>query len=196
MRLQLSSLPARPMNTQQQAPFTPPNNKSKVNNATPALNQRQGFTQAQLKILLNKKDELVKQIASASTPSAKFKYLEDLQKLFRHAEYFVECLTDEEWLESNNYQRRQALRNPKRLFYLGPSSGLASAIDALTPENFKNKAEIDALVNEFKKFSGDLRRYFTEQFEEDKLQQYIRKRIRGGTGYPWYRTYITNSNVR
>ncbi len=160
------------------------------------MNQRQGFTQAQLNILLNKKVELVKQIASASTPSAKFTYLEALQKLFRRADYFIECLTDQVWLKSNNYQRRQALRNPERLFYLGHSSGLASAINALTPENFVNKAEIDALVNEFKKFSGDLSRYFTEQFQDDNLQKYITKRIRRGSGYPWYCTYINNSNVR
>ena len=44
MRLQLSALGARPMNTQQQAPFTPPNNKSKVSNPTSALAQRQGLT--------------------------------------------------------------------------------------------------------------------------------------------------------
>jgi hypothetical protein len=44
MRLQLSALGARPMNTQQQAPFTPLSNKSIVNNNTSALAQRQGLT--------------------------------------------------------------------------------------------------------------------------------------------------------
>ena len=55
MRLQLSALGARPMNTQQQAPFTPPqNNKSKVNNPTPPLAQRQGLTEGALKDLEKK----------------------------------------------------------------------------------------------------------------------------------------------
>ncbi|MFN9691768.1 MAG: hypothetical protein ACK551_06700 [Vampirovibrionales bacterium] len=192
MRLQLSASVTRPMTRQQPVPLNPTN----ANNATPALNQRQGFTQDQLKILRIKKDKLVNEIASARTPSAKFKFLEDLQKLFRRADYFIECLTDQVWLESNNYQRRETLRNPKRLFYLGPSSGLASAIDALTPENFENQTKIEALVNEFKEFSGDLSLYFMEQFQDDKLQKYIKKSIRRGSGYPWYRTYIINSNVR
>ena len=195
MRLQLSALAAHPLKRQQPVPLNPTNNKIRVKNTTPALNQRQGFTQAQLKKLLNRKDELVNKIASATTPSYQFKYLEDLRKLFRRAEYFIECLTDEVWLGSNNYQRRKALRDPERLFYLGHSSGLASAIDALTPENFENQADIEALVIGFKEFSGDLSLYFREQFQKDKLQQYIRKRIRRGNGYPWYRTYINNSNV-
>jgi hypothetical protein len=180
MRLQLSALGARPLNTQHPAPFTP------------ALAQRQGFTQAQLNILHEKKNELVNKITSVTTPSAKFKCLENLQKLFRRADYFIECLTDKVWLGSNNYQRREALRDNKRQFYLGHSSGLASAIDALTPENFENQTEIDALVKGFKEFSGDLSLYFIEQFQDDKLQQYIRKSIRRGNGYPWYRTYINN----
>jgi hypothetical protein len=196
MRLQLSALGARPMNAQQQAPLTPTNNKSRVKNTTPALAQRQGFTQDQLKKLRIKKDKLVNEIASARTPSAKFKFLEDLQKLFRRADYFIECLTDQVWLNSNNYQRREALRGSERRFYLGRSSGLASAIDALTPENFKHQADIEALVSGFKEFSGDLSLYFIEQFQDDKLQQYIRKSIRKGNGYPWYRTYIINSSVR
>jgi hypothetical protein len=188
MRLQLASLPARPMTRQQPVLLNPTN----TNNSTSALNQRQGFTQDQLNILLSRKNKLVNKIASATTPSAKFKYLEDLQKLFRHAEYFVECLTNQVWVKSNNYQRHQALRDSERLFYLGRSSGLASAIDALTPENFKHQADIEALVSGFKEFSGDLSLYFIEQFQDDKLQQYIRKSIRRGNGYPWYRTYINN----
>jgi hypothetical protein len=45
MRLQLSALGARPMNTQQPAQFTSPNsNKSIVSNNTPALAQRQGIS--------------------------------------------------------------------------------------------------------------------------------------------------------
>jgi hypothetical protein len=168
-------------------------NPTNTNNSTSALNQRQGFTQDQLKELLNRKDELVKQIASASTPSVKFKYLEDLQKLFRHAEYFVECLTNQVWVKSNNYQRREALRDTKRQFYLGRSSGLVSAIDALTPQNFENQAEIDALVNEFENFSGELSRYFTEQFKDYKLKKYIEKSICRRNLSPWYSKYI---NVR
>lgn len=158
------------------------------------MNQRQGFTQAQLDILHKKKNELVNKITSATTPSAKFKCLENLQKLFRHAEYFIECLTDEVWLKSNNYQRRAALRDPKRQ-YLGRSSGLASAIDALTPENFENQADIDALVQKFSEYKEKLELYFTEQFQDVNLQQYIRKSIRKGSRYPWYRKYINNSNI-
>jgi hypothetical protein len=48
MRLQLSALGARPMNTQQPAPFTPHHNKSKVINPTSALAQRQGLTSGAL----------------------------------------------------------------------------------------------------------------------------------------------------
>ncbi|MFN9691828.1 MAG: hypothetical protein ACK551_07005 [Vampirovibrionales bacterium] len=44
MRLQLSALGARPLNTQQPAPFTPHSNKSIVNTNTPALAQRQGIS--------------------------------------------------------------------------------------------------------------------------------------------------------
>ncbi len=193
MRLQLSALGAHPLKRQQPVPLNPPNTKSKVNNSTPTLAQRQGFTQAQLDILHKEKNKLVNKITSAKTPSDKFKYLENLQKLFRRAEYFIECLTDKVWLGSNNYQRRKALRDPERLFYLGPSSGLASAIDALTPENFKNQEDIDALVQKFSEYKEKLELYFTEQFQEDNLHQYISKKIRRGNGYSWYREYINIS---
>jgi hypothetical protein len=58
MRLQLSVLGARPMNTQQQDPFTPPNNKSKVSNPTSALAQRQGLTTNHLTSTLYKLNDI------------------------------------------------------------------------------------------------------------------------------------------
>jgi hypothetical protein len=55
------------MNNQQQAPFTPPNNKSKVNNSTSALAQRQGvsesaYTDAYLRAKKLKKPKLLTEL--------------------------------------------------------------------------------------------------------------------------------------
>jgi hypothetical protein len=86
MRLQLSALGARPMITQQQAPFTPLSNKSIVNNNTPALTQRQGLTSGALGDLEETLSDYIRSLAY--TKKNKYRPELRIRNLARLADYY------------------------------------------------------------------------------------------------------------
>jgi hypothetical protein len=86
MRLQLSALGARAMNTQQQAPFTPHHNKSKVSNPTSALAQRQGLTPDALGDLGEKLSVHIRDLANVK--KNKFRPELRIRNLARLADYY------------------------------------------------------------------------------------------------------------
>ena len=99
MRLQLSALGARPMITQQQAPFTPARNtKSKVNKSTPTLAQRQGFTQGALEDLEREFRLCTEQLEQRQAKTTETRLKREINWLLQLAKYYVNCIRDTEWL--------------------------------------------------------------------------------------------------
>jgi hypothetical protein len=186
MRLQLSALATRPLNTPQQAPFTPPNTKSKVNNSNPALAQRQGFRAVDLEKLMTDSIQIKTKIKSAKNNVEKLRQLERLEKLFRRAEYFITCLNNSSWLRYPELEKLNALRDPELLRKLGSSSGIIGVIKSLKPQDLNNKEEITALVENFSEYKDELERYLRTQFQNEELQTYLRKKKKNGVSRTWY----------
>ena len=171
MRLQLSALGARPMNTQQQDPFTPTNNKSKVNNSTSALVQRQGLTE----LALGKLEESYKEHTdSLKTYYIQSHYTRQRIKLLAHiSDYYVRCLSDPKWAKLTKDEKIShckknimdgLLADISLLFAPGfaynlsqeASIYLSRAVESYT-ENPPTPEQITELIEKFQEFSKTYR---------------------------------------
>jgi hypothetical protein len=171
MRLQLSVLGARPMNTQQQAPFTPTNNKSKVNNSTHALAQRQGLTELALGKLQESYEEY---IGSLITDYIQSHNTGQRIKLLAYiSDYYVRCLRDPEWAKLTKDEKIThcienimdgLLADISLLFAPGfaynlrqeASIYLSRAVESYT-ENPPTPEQITELIKKFQGFSATYR---------------------------------------
>jgi hypothetical protein len=184
------------MNTQQQAPFTPTNNKSKVNNSTSALNQRQGFTTKLLEKMIessNASQGLIEKIKN-SRPADKHKQLEKLIKTIEQAHYITTSLSDPIWLALDEFSSLLAMNNLDSLRRLGTASGLKTALRSFKQSRPRPTDEvITQLAEGFYALRNSLEAFVLEQQNEAKLKKYILGKTRYGLWHPRYKT--TNAPV-
>ncbi len=191
MRLQLSSLPARPMTRQQPVPLNPTN----ANNATPALNQRQGFTTKLLEKMIESSKAsqgLIEKIKN-SRPADRHKQLEKLIRTIEQAHYIATSLSDQSWLRLPLEESLEAMNDPNFLRRLGTASGLKTALKSFRKSTPRPSAEeIIQLAEGFYALRNSLEAFVLEQQNEPKLNRYI---LQKGYGLWRPRFKIANAPV-
>jgi hypothetical protein len=189
MRLQLSALGTRPMTRQHPAPFTPTN----ANNATPALNQRQGFTTEILENMIassNASQGLIEKIKN-SRPADKHKQLEKLIKTIEQAHYITTSLSDPIWLALDEFSSLLAMNNRDSLRRLGTASGLKTALRSFKQSRPRPTDEvITQLAERFYDLRNSLTSFVLAQQAEQKLNTYILKK-----GYGLWRPRFEIANA-
>jgi hypothetical protein len=180
------------MTRQHPVPFTPTN----ANNATPALNQRQGFTTEILENMIassKASQELIETIID-SRPSCKHKQLEMLIRTIEQAHYIATSLSDTSWLKLPTEASLEAINDSKLQKRLGTASGLKKALRSFKKSRPPPADEvITQLAEGFYALRNSLEAFVLEQQNEPKLKNYILGKTRYGLWQPCYKT--TNAPV-
>ncbi len=169
MRLQLSSLPARPMNPQHPAPLTH-NNNSLVKNTPPALAQRQGLTEVLVQELKYQYTKIRSELRNVdvTTTVEKFLRLRRLETLIIKAECFINCLNHPEWATKDCAGKVRILKAFAR------ELGLSRTIKVATFKTHITHSNNNDLSNKLNRFKERLKAYLEGAFNNEEIQRYLK----------------------